>query len=287
MAATGLPQSKTFKRFKADLIAQIPRIPNDKTSLVALESKSPADLLIIYLCWRLRLIEIRPRAVRGKHRLWRRPRYLRMRSNVSAFLAAVEAGHDLNPYLSLRAHRHGFVLDGSQHSTDWEHKDFLLNVMGLHHFHLGAQLETRGHIARTNTVLFAFVDRDVLEILGLFEHAVFENDDDAFPRERRRIWSAYERFQRRRTPVGGFYLGGYGGMGITLAGTPTVVTLRAIDDIKLIEQLDPQLDSPDFLAKLWGAGQVPTRHRIRWHYHHLTLGLLDTVSKTFFPLAPH
>lgn len=75
-------------------------------------------------------------------------------------------------------------------------------------------------------------------------------------------------------------------MGITLAGTPPVFTLRAIDDTKLVEQPDPQLDSPDALAKLWGVGQVPTRHRIRWHYRHLTLDLLDTVSNTFFPLAP-
>ena len=155
------------------------------------------------------------------------------------------------------------MLDGSsQDSTDWEHKDFLLNVMGLHHFHLGTQLETRGYMARTNTVLFGFVFRDYLEILGLFDHAVFENDEH-FPRERRRIWSAYERFRRRGVPPGSFDIGGYGSMGITSAGTPTVVTLRAIDHIKLIEQFDPLLDSPNFLAKLWGAGQVPSKHRVR------------------------
>ena len=285
MPATDLARSKTFKRFKADLIAQIPRIPNDKTSRDALASKSPTDLLIIYLKWRIRLVETRPRAIIGKHRLWCCPRYLRVRSNVAAFLAAAEAGRDLNPYLSLRAHRHGFVLDGSQDSTAWEHQDFLLNVMGLHHFHLGTQLEPKGHMARTNTVLFAFVDPDALEILGLFDHAIFEDDDGAFPRERRRIWSAYENFQRRRTPPGGFYIGGYG-LGITTAGTPTVVTQRAIDDIELIEQFDSQLDSAHFLAKLWGASQVPARHRIRWHYQHLTLGVLDTVSNTFFPLVP-
>ena len=286
MPAVDLIRSKTFKRFKADLIAQIPRVPNDKTSLVALESKSPTELLIIYLCWRLRFIEIRPRAIKGKHRLWYRLRYLGIRSNVNGLLSAAEMGRDLNPYLSLRAHRHGFVLDGSEDSVQWKHKDFLLNVMGLHHFHLGIRLEAKGHMARTDTVLFAFVDRDTFEILGLFNHGVFKNEDKVLPLERRKIWSTFERFQSRRTPPGSFYVGGYGGMGITLAGTPTAVTLRAIDHIRLIEEFDPQLDSPDFLAKLWGAGQVPARHRVCWHYKHLTLGLLDTVSNTFFALTP-
>ena len=56
----------------------------------------------------------------------------------------------------------------------WADKDFLLNVMGLHHFHLGLTKETAGHMTRTNQVLFASVTREELEILGLFDHAAFE-----------------------------------------------------------------------------------------------------------------
>ena len=112
----------------------------------------------------------------------------------------MEAGHDLKPYLSLMAHRHGFVLDGSQDSPSWEHKDFLLNVMGLHHFHLGTRREQRGHMARTNDVLFAFVNRKTFEILGLFDHTVFDAEEGLLSDERERIWSTYERFQTRLTP---------------------------------------------------------------------------------------
>ena len=209
-----------------------------------------------------------------------------MRNNVASFLQAVAAGRDLTPYLSLKARTDGFVLDGPGPSTDWEHKDFLLNVMGLHHFHLGTKLGSRGHMARTNHVLFAFVAPDTFDILGLYDHRVFEAHGTTLARPRRRIWARYERYQRSGTPAGGFYLGGYGGLGVTTAGTPTVATLAAIDHVKIIRRFDPCLQSPEFHACLWGGSQVPSRPKLRWHYRHLTLGLMDTGSSTFFPLTP-
>ena len=286
MPPTDLEQSKTFRSFKADLIRKIPRVPNNKESREALEAKSPTDLLIIYLCWQLRLVEPRPRSVKGQHRLWQRATYLCLRPNVQTLLRVVEAGGDLNGHLSLKAHRHGFVPDGAKDSSSWGHKDFLLNVMGLHHFHLGIQREQRGHMARTNKVLFAFTSPDTFEILGLFDHSVFEANEGTLTDERNRIWSTYESYQLRRIPRGGFYVGGYAGLGITAAGTPTVVTMAAIKHIKIIKHFDPCLQSPRFLKRLWNDGEVPSKPKLRWHYRHLTLGLFDATSGAFFPLDP-
>lgn len=286
MPPTDLEQSKAFRRFKADLIRQIPRVPNDRASREALQAKSPTELLIVYLCWQLRLVAPRPRTVTGHHRIWQRPTYLRLSSNVQALLRVVEAGGDLNPYLSLKAHRHGFVLDGAQDSSSWEHKDFLLNVMGLHHFHLGTHREQRGHMARTNEVLFAFVSPDTFEILGLFDHSVFEADEGMLTDERERIWSTYEDYQLRRTTRGGFYIGGYAGLGITAAGTPTVVTMEALTHVDTIKRFDPCLHSARFLKRLWTDGDVPSKPKLRWHYRHLTLGLVDATSGAFFALPP-
>ena len=279
-----IEQSKTFKQFKSDLVKLIPRVPNDKASLQALESKSPTDLLIIYLCWKLRLVELRPRKVKGHHRLWSRPSFLRVQQGVTGLLRAVEAGHELTPYLSLKVRRDGFVLQELADSTGWEHKDFLLNVMGLHHFHLGTKFEQKGHINRTNEVLFAFVGHDTFEILGLFNHAVFEAEGDELTTERMRIWTTYDRFQSRRTPREGFYMGGYGGLGITTAGTPSVVTVEAIKHVEIIKRFDPCLESPQFVPWLWNNGDAPPKPKLRWHYEHLTLGLLDAASGTFFAL---
>lgn len=287
MSPTELERSRSFRRFKEDLIREIPRIPNNRASRQALQSKSPTELLIIYLCWQLRLVKAKSRNVKGHHRLWHCPtKYLRLRSNVQKLLRVVDAGEDLNPYLSLKAHRHGFVLNGPPDSSSWEHKDFLLNVMGLHHFHLGTSRERRGHVTRTNDVLFAFVGRDTFEILGLFDHTVFESGEGMRTAERERIWSKYEQFQRKQLPGGGIYVGGYGGLGITMAGTPTVVITEAIKHIEIIMRIDPCIDSPQFLKKLWNGVEVPSKPKLRWHYQHLTLGLLDRTSGTFFALTP-
>ncbi|MCP6571029.1 hypothetical protein NL494_28055, partial [Klebsiella pneumoniae] len=50
-----------------------------------------------------------------------------------------------------------------------------------------------GHMARTNEVLFASVTRDEFEILGLFDHAAFEHEDDgSMTPEREKLWAAYQ-----------------------------------------------------------------------------------------------
>lgn len=285
MTDESLERSKSFRRLKANLIAQIPRVPNDRTSLQILQSQSPTDLLIVYLSWRLRHVESRPRKVTGHHRILRHPSYLSLKSNVQAFLSAVEAGNDLAPYLSLKAHSHGFVVNGQQPSTDWEHKDFLLNTKGLHHFHLGTKLEPKGHMARTNEVLFAFVEPNSFDILDLFDHTVFEASGTGMTAERQRIWSYYHRHQLRKAQPGTAYIGGYGGLGITMAGTPALVTVQAIKHVEIIKRHDPVLDTPEFHAKLWGLSKLPKNRILHWHYKHLTLGLLDTRSKKFFPLS--
>ena len=60
-----LKASKRLQKFRNDLIQVIPRIPNNQDSLAALQSKHLTDLLIIYLCWRLRNVAVRSRTVRG------------------------------------------------------------------------------------------------------------------------------------------------------------------------------------------------------------------------------
>lgn len=286
MTSNRLEHSKTFQEFKSNLIHQIPRVPNNKETLEILKAKSLTDLLIVYLSWKLRLVEARPRTVVGHQRIWNSRAYLRMKSDVDSLLLAVETGTDLGPHLSLKAHRHGFVHKDPPESSSWEHRDFLLNTMCLHHFHLNPKLERKGHTVRTNEVLFAFVAPDLFEILGIFNHSVFEAKDGEFTQERERIWSYYDQYRRARMPQGGAYIGGFGGFGITTAGTPTVVTLMAFNHVELIERFDNSLESPKFLASLWPDGDVPSKTRLRWCYRHLTLGLLDEQSRTFISLTP-
>lgn len=280
-----LTNSTRFRRFRRDLIGNIPRIPNNQASLNAIESKHPTDLLIIYMCWRLRNVAIRSRKVTGMSAIENDPRAAALRVNFEAFVEAVETGADLGPYLSLKAHRHGYVMASDpEHSNaaTWSDKDFVLNVMGLHHFHLGLNMQSSGLMERTNEVLFASVRRDEFEILGLFDHSVFEwaVDDELVP-ERKRLWSKYDEMRFKDCMPGSILMDGYGNMGITTAGTPLVVTKTAIEHIKIIKEMDPKLDDSAYVQTLFDGYTTPRKIKLAWHYRHLDFGLVNEPSGHF------
>ena len=231
-ADSTLSNSKRFLKFRNRLIREIPRNPNDRASLAALKSKGNSELLRIYMCWKLRQVGIWPRRVTGQSALEADYRAAALKANIKGFIQTVEAGADLNPYLSTKAHRHGYVLAADPEVSDfrtWENKDFLLNVLGRHHFHLGLHKEASGLMARTDVVLFASVTRDALQILGLFDHSVFDwSVDDAMAPERERLWAFHDKCRAEEVPPGAVLLDGYGGLGITTAGTPAVITLNAM-----------------------------------------------------------
>lgn len=285
-----LDNSKRVRAFRKNLIKQIPRIPNDKTSLRSLESKAHTDLFIIFMCWRLRHVAMRPRTVSNLSVLDGDARANALTANIQALLHNVETGSDLGPYLSLKAHRHGYVQahDPSIRNTaSWEDKDFLLNVMGLHHFHLGLTKEKGGYVARTNEVLFAYVSRDTFQVLGLFDHSVFDwTLGDVMAAERARLWSIYDEFQAAQAAPGEIVIGGIRGMGITTAGTPTVITWTVIRQTEIMRQLEPQLDDIDFLRNLYGDHPFPQKIRLSWHYNHLDFGLVNEPSREFLKLLP-
>jgi hypothetical protein len=209
-------ESKRFKKLKKDLVEAIPRFPNNRPTLQALQALRFPDLLIAFLSWRVRLVGSRPRQVKQAEVLNSDPRAAALKPNIDALLDAVQSGSDLTPYLSLSATSDGFTPADRNHPKGlWADKDFLLNVMGFHHFHLGLTKEPAGHYKRTDEVLFALVSRDEFEVIGLFTHDAFEHDDNGeMTPERRSLWTAHQkRLSQGRLP-GEIYTGGMAGMGI-------------------------------------------------------------------------
>ena len=281
-----LEQSSRFQVFRNDLIQNIPRIPNNKESFDALKSEKPTDLLIIYMCWRLRHIGIRPRMVIGASSLDSHPCTAALRPNISAFIRAVETGADLSPYLSRRAHRRGYVFeDNPEMESDANRvdRDLLLNVMGFHHVHLGLYRQPNGLMKRTKIVMFASVTRNTFEILGLFNHEVFKwETDDKMSSERERLWSIFNEYQVKNTLPGQLPIGSYGPLGNTLAGTPLIVTLKAIRQIEIVREIESNIDDLAFLRDRFGEHLIS--RNLKWHYKHLDFGLLDEPSSRFFVL---
>lgn len=277
--------SKRIKAFRRELIAAVPRFPNDKASLNAMETKSLTNLLITYIGWRLRFVAARPRKVTGQSTLSRDPHAAALKANIDAFLKVVEAGGDLTPYLSLDPITRGYTpaADTKTPGTQtWADKDFILNVMGLHHFHLGLTMEGKGHTARTNQVIFASVTRSNFEILGLFDHAAFEYEGDGtMTPERTKLWQAYEARQAAGALPGQLTTGGFCNQGITLGSQPMAVVFAAQRHVRILQEIDPKLDEPAYIKTLYPNGSAPSKSKLEWCYHHLDIGLLD-ASVGFF-----
>ncbi len=258
------------------------RFPNDKTSLQAVQAKSLTDLLITFIAWRLRHVGIRPRQIVGRANLAGDPRATALTPEIDAFLTVVEDGHDLTPYLSIEPRTKGYTpaAEGRGPGKDsWADKDFLLNVMGLHHFHLGLTLEAAGHAVRTNELLFASVTRDTFEIIGLFDHGAFDYEDDGtLTAERQKLWSVYEAREAAQKLPGQLSVGGFGGFGITLSSHPMVVVKAAQDHVHVLRDIDPKLDDPAYVDSIYSEGLVPTNPKPKWIYRHLDLGLLDEAA---------
>jgi hypothetical protein len=120
---------------------------------------------------------------------------------VEVLLKKVERGEDLNPHLSLLPHDRGVTARTSRQDATaedkWSEKDFLLHGMNYHHFHLGQKVEKRGHVERTDNVLFAEVTRGTFTVIGIFDHSVFEHQTS-----RRRLWELRDRISLRGRPPG-------------------------------------------------------------------------------------
>jgi hypothetical protein len=268
-------------------VKELPKFPNDKKTLETLKKKPLAEQLVHYLNWRIRYVSARPRTVTLESHVSSDPRWQSLSANIQFFLKKVETGNDLTPHLSVKQKTKGFTPNAEKPATTedrWADKDLLLNVMGFHHFHLGMTLETDGHIVRTDEVLLAAVSRDTFNVIGIFDHKVFESDDpNAMPAERARLWSIFEDRQRRGALPGALFFGGLGGSGISLSGHPTVLVRAAQRYATRIQQIDPKLDDKPFLeSTLYSSGTVPAKRKLRWAINHLDLGVLDEATGSFF-----
>jgi hypothetical protein len=94
-------ESKRVKVFRLGLAEQIPKFPNDKASLQALEAKTLGPLLIDYANWAIRYVAPRPRTVVVESSATSDPRWHSLSPDIHALLNKVRKGDDLTPYLSL------------------------------------------------------------------------------------------------------------------------------------------------------------------------------------------
>jgi hypothetical protein len=280
-------EPKRIKKLRSELLKAIPRFPNDKASLQALQSKSLTSLLIDYANWAIRYVSPRPRRVQVESTASGDARWQSLSTEITFFLDKVARGDDLTPHLSIEPHTRGYTPAASAPGTAadrWADKDMLLNVMGYYHFHLGMTLEPAGHAKRTNEVLFAAVTRDLFEVVAILDHSVFEmRDDPTVPisPERQRLLTIFEERAMRNARPGSVVIPAM----IATSGHSMHLVRSAQNYVKVLQENEPKLDDLSFVNGLYEKAGLPhpMKPKLRWHMQLLDLGVLDETTGAFFP----
>lgn len=275
--------SKRIKLLRSEIIRTVPRFPNDKASKANLEQSSLGTLLVIYMSWLSRLVFTSPRVATVRQRALEDPRWPALHGSINFLLDKVRRGEDLTPHLSLAALFEGYTPPRVRATSAerWADKDFLLNVMGFHHFHLGMTMEPKGFMTRTDVVLFARVTRTTFEALGLFDHSVFEgHDQTTMAAERQRLWRLRDEVLYEGVPPGTFMIGGM----ISTSGHSTQIVFLAQKYARLIANIDPHLDDRRYLERelYRDLVEAPAKPKLRWAFKHLDLYLVDDATETAF-----
>ncbi|WP_147443466.1 hypothetical protein [Corallococcus sicarius] len=157
--STGDPEITVDADFVRDWYEHI------RAKLVQLGDKPKADergqdLFVRLLNIRNRGVPVRPRAVVRSRELACPPEH---EDGLALFVEKAERGEDLRPHLSTSI------------EADFGFNDFLLNSLGVHHFHLGREIKkikkVKGDfVRRTGPLLFARVTADELYLISITGH---------------------------------------------------------------------------------------------------------------------
>lgn len=278
-------ESKRVRKFRHHLASKIPKFPNNRDTLRRLEEEDISQLLIHYMNWAIRYVAPKPRSTHIDETAKSDPRWQANLNAISNLLKKAQDGEDLTPYLSLQPHTRGYTPEASATGPDvdrWADKDFLLNVMGYHHFHLGENITSQGFADRTDDLLFARVTRDHFDVVATFDHSVFDQEvtgDREMSQERERLWRIFDEHSSHGLPAGSVYISSM----ITTSGHPLHIVRLAIDYARIIKEIDPRLDDREFINTLYETAdfQAPKNPKISWAVNFLDLGVVDDRTNTF------
>ena len=281
-------ESRRIEKFRRNLITMIPRFPNDKSSKASIEALHLVKLLIVYISWRMRLVVPRKRIVVIRSDATEHLEWSRLKSDIDILLDKVRHGDNLSPHLSLRALKKGYSPNAHAKNAPpadrWEEKDFVLNTNGFHHFHLGTVMEREGYLRRSKYVLFANVTPSEFQVIGLFDHEVFDSPTPTgdINAERLRLLQIHESMVFEGLPPGTVVISNP----IMLSGHTLQAVTVAQRCARVIQDIDPKLDDFEYVKGFYTdtCAEQPKNVKLRWMMNDVALGLFD--GKTFFVLIP-
>ena len=275
-----------IQAFRDSMIKDLPRAPNNKVSRPSLEAMPTRRLILAFITWRMRLIPAKPRKVS----LWVggvTPSELHAAEpRLRPLLKKVEAGEDLTPHLSALVMRKGVVLPGANPADRGKDIDAVLMRHGLHHFHVGV-VGPSNPKGRSGPLIFAEVLDKEFRIIAISDHGAFKQGSA----ERLRFSKICYAYVAKDVAPGQAFMANP----VMSSGHSMIVTLFANQCEDQIERLDPQLDDPAFIDRLYNDQPLsrdgrsivrPSRPLLLWYFNDLKFGILDRSTEVFFCIYP-
>ena len=275
-----------IQAFRNSIIKDLPRAPNDKLSRAALLAMPTRRLIMAFITWRMRLIPAKPRKVT----LWAGGVTLtELRAaepRLRPLLKKVEVGEDLTPHLSDLVVTKGVVLPGANPADRGKDIDAVLTRHGLHHFHVGV-VGPDNPKGRSGALVFAEVLGKEFRIVAMSDHGAFEQGSP----EQLRFFGICYAYVAKDVPPGQAFMANP----VMSSGHSMITTVFADRCEDQIETLDPQLDDPAFIDKLYNEQPIvrdgkpirrPSKPALGWYFDDLKFGILDRSTKVFFCIYP-
>jgi hypothetical protein len=275
-----------IQAFRDALIKELPRAPNTRDSRDALLALPTHRLILAFVTWRMRLIPAKPRFVR----IWSggvtQSEFQAAKPKLRPLLEKVSAGKDISPHLSTEVKTAGIILPGARPSDRRQDIDMVLTRQGLHHFHVGVG-SSRNPKGRSGMLIFAEVLEKEFRIVAISDHGAF---DPGSP-EQFRFFRICQAYMAKDVPPGQPFMSNP----VMASGHSMIVTMFADRCDDEMRRLDPLLDDPAFIDRLYGDQPIsrngqpvtrPPKPSMAWHFDDLKFGILDKRTMVFFCIFP-
>lgn len=280
------PYPPRIQAFRSSIVDALPRAPNNRDSRALLEAMSTQRVILAFLTWRLRCIPSKPRMVS----LWSGGvapiEFQAAKSKLQPLLRKVEAGEDLTPHLSDLVMKKGIILPGASRVDQGKDKDMILTWYGLHHFHVG-DCSSNNPKGRSRSLVFAEVLDKEFRIIAIADHQAFKLGS---PEQLRFSEICHSYIAKDFSPGTAFMSNP-----VMSSGHSMLISIFARKCEDEINRLDPLLDDPEFIGRLYGGQPIlrdgltvakPTNTSLAWYFDDLEFGILDKQTRVFFSIFP-
>jgi hypothetical protein len=201
-------------------------------------------------------------------------------------LKKVAAGKDLTPHLSDLVNKKGIVLPGANPADKRKDIDMVLTRQGLHHFHIGIAASDNRK-GRSRSLVFAEVLEKEFRIVTIADHRAFQQGSA----QQLAFFRICMSYMAKDVPPGQ----GFMPNPVMSSGHSMVVVVCAAKCEDEVQRLDPLLDDPAFIDKLYddqpilGDGKPvarPANPSMAWYFEVLRFGILDRQTMVFFCIFP-